>query len=303
MADNKWIHIDNWMGKILGLKANELLCFAVIYGFTRDGMTEYKCNLSYLASTIFATKQTTFTVLKKLVEHNLILKREEMISGIKYCFYQTNIIYDEGKIYKVDPIKEPLIAIKESLTATIKESLTQYTNNKNKDNNINKKRLSNDNPKDELFEKFWADYGRKGTKANALKEWNKLKDKEIELIIDHLQEYLIYCKRSNRPKKDASTYLHQKCFNENWNIVPEYYQSNEQDDERLANFKKYICINFPDLIYHRNPLTFEQADDLFKNYEIEKVEEAMRKLSKRYIHQYYNVLDGIKDVLSELDED
>lgn len=133
MADNKWIHIDNWMGKILGLKANELLCFAVIYGFTRDGMTEYKCNLSYLASTIFATKQTTFTVLKKLVEHNLILKREEMISGIKYCFYQTNIIYNEGKIYKVDPIKEPLIAIKESLTATIKESLTQYTNNKNKE--------------------------------------------------------------------------------------------------------------------------------------------------------------------------
>ena len=137
MADNKWIHIDNWMGKLLGLRANDLICFAVIYAFTRDGKTQFRGDLSYLAATMFATKPTVLLCLKKLLDQKLILKQEETVNGIKRCYYQTNIICDDGRFYIIDPSKEPLTANKESLMATIKESLTVYIND-NKENNKGK---------------------------------------------------------------------------------------------------------------------------------------------------------------------
>ena len=138
MADNKWIHIENWMGKLLGLRANDLICYAIIYAFSRDGKSQYRGDLAYLAATMFATKQTAILCLKKLLQQNLILKDEETKNGIKRCYYQTNIICEDDTFYIVDPIKEPLTAIKESLMAAIKGPLTVYNINDNKENNKEK---------------------------------------------------------------------------------------------------------------------------------------------------------------------
>lgn len=146
MADNKWIHIENWMGKLLGLRANDLICYAIIYAFSRDGKSQYRGDLSYLAASMFATKQTAILCLKKLVTQNLVLKQEETVCGIKRCYYQTNIICDDGKFYIIDPGKEPLMAIKESLTAAIKEPLTVYINDNKENNKENKKGLSKAKP-------------------------------------------------------------------------------------------------------------------------------------------------------------
>ena len=132
MSDNKWIHIDNWMGKMLGLRANDLICFAVIYAFTRDGKTLFCGDLSYLAATMFATKPTVLLCLKKLLKQNLILKQEKTANGIKRCYYQTNIICDDGRFYKIDTSKEPLTASKEPLTVYINDNKENNKENKEK---------------------------------------------------------------------------------------------------------------------------------------------------------------------------
>lgn len=166
------------------------------------------------------------------------------------------------------------------------------------ENNI----LSDDNKKSDSFDIFWKKY-HKGSKKNAFKAWGKLKDQQREKALNNVDSYLLYCKRSDRPLKDASTYLNGECFNDDWLEVPECYRINDYDNDRIRRFKEYMVNKFPDLIYHRNPLTFEQADRLMEDYGVAPFEEAMRKLCERDIHQYYSIKCGVETILKEMQDD
>jgi hypothetical protein len=142
------------MGTRLGLKANDLICFAVIYGFSMDGESQFKGNLNYLAACMFATQPTVILALNHLLECNLILKQDDVVKGKKRCYYSTNVIYNEGKFEVIDTTKEPLVmTTKESLVMTTKESLVY--NNKEYNNKENKKRDNNKSlsPKNKRFVK------------------------------------------------------------------------------------------------------------------------------------------------------
>ena len=142
MADNKWIHIENWMGKVLGLRANDLICFALIYSFSRDGESQFKGTLNYLAQCMFATEPTAISTLRKLLGVHLINKEDVVVNGKNRCYYSTNIIYDEGEIYVIDSTKEPLVmTTKEPLVVTTKESLV------NNNSTINSPLINNNRDK------------------------------------------------------------------------------------------------------------------------------------------------------------
>lgn len=88
----------------------------------------------------------------------------------------------------------------------------------NKDNNIkdkvikdNKNKNNAEKPKkDEIFEKCWVEYRRKGSKKKAKEYWIKLSDMEKQTILPHIKAYvstreLIY-------QKDFERYLRDKVF-------------------------------------------------------------------------------------------
>ena len=249
-------------------------------------------------------KDTLRKYLDELIVHGWLTEKEQQKNDGKFgCLeYIIEVKRKKGNL----PIREK--------TDTEKTRIGKNHNQKDIDNNsstinsptikdIDKKRLSNDNQKDELFEKFWSDYGRKGAKARALKEWNRLKDKEKQLVMKNLPDYLIYCKRKQREMKDASSYLHQEYYAQDWNIIPDYYKVYDTDLDRIRRFKEYMVSKFPDLIYHRNPLTFEQGDRLMEEYGAAPFEEAMRRLCGRDIHQYYSIKSGVETILKEMQND
>ena len=127
------------MGKRLGLRGNDLICFAVIYGFSMDGESQFKGNLVYLSECMFASQPTVLLSLRKLLECNLILKQNDIVKGKKRCYYATNILFDEGEFEAIDTTKEPLVM-------TTKEPLPKEYNNKEYKEE-EKERLSNDNQK------------------------------------------------------------------------------------------------------------------------------------------------------------
>ena len=202
--------------------------------------------------------------------------------------------YRNGKI--------PQQYINSSNDSTINDN--NCTMNSSVNNKEEKIILSDDNKKsDDLFNLIWKKY-KKGSKKAALKAWNKLKDKQKELALNNVDAYLVFCKRSGRPLKDVSTYLNGECFNDDWSAIPECYQVDEFiDSERIQRFKRYMVSKFPDLIYHRNPLTFEQCDELFDEYGVGPFEEAMKRLCGRDIHQYYSIKSGVEHVLKEVQDD
>jgi hypothetical protein len=153
---------------------------------------------------------------------------------------------------------------------------------------------------DPLFEDFWRRYKRKGVKSKALKMWNRLNENNKKLALIAVDDYVLFCKRSNRSQADGSTFLNQEYYLEDWKKIPACYQDSESDvDKRTINFKRYMREKWPDLIYHRNPLTVEQGIEMIEKYGINQFEWILSKLCERDIHQYYSIKQGIEKVFEE----
>ena len=76
------------MLKDLKLKSNELLVYAIIYGFSKDGQGCFYGSISYLAETINVSTGTIKNVLKSLTEKKLIVKKDILKNNVKFCEYR-----------------------------------------------------------------------------------------------------------------------------------------------------------------------------------------------------------------------
>ena len=106
MKDNSYIVIQAFMLNDLGLKGNELIVYAVIYGFTQDGNHWYYGTRNSLAEWCGATKGTVSNCLKSLMEKGYIRRREVDLYGYVQVQYQavTEIVSPYQKLIP-DPIK------------------------------------------------------------------------------------------------------------------------------------------------------------------------------------------------------
>lgn len=88
--DNNFCNIQGWMRTILNLSGNDLLVYAIIYGFSQDGNSYFSGSRQYLADWCGCTVRGITKNLENLVEKNLIIKEDFYINGVKMCKYQTN---------------------------------------------------------------------------------------------------------------------------------------------------------------------------------------------------------------------
>lgn len=64
--------------------------------------------------------------------------------------------------------------------------------------------------KDDLFEKCWLAYNRKGSKKKSKEYWNKLSDTDKENVLTHIKAYV--ASRELQFQKDFERYLRDKVF-------------------------------------------------------------------------------------------
>lgn len=122
MKNNQYIVIEGWMVNELGLKGNELLIYAIIYGFSQEEGHTFHGTLGYLAEWVNASKQGVIKNLKSLVEKGLIQRIDSVKNGVNFVEYYTTE-FNGG--------------VKQSLTVGIKQSLTiNNTSINNLNNNI-----------------------------------------------------------------------------------------------------------------------------------------------------------------------
>ena len=248
------------------------------------------------------TKDTLRKYLDELITRGWITEDEQRNSGQFGCLVYTieierrngnlpirkNTDTEKNRNGK-NPNQRYIYNISEDKSSSIKRDIE------------NKKRLSNDNQKVDYsddFLEFWKLY-HEGSKQQAYKEWNKLKPKEKEKAITLVDNYLKLCLYSGRKKKDVSSYLHQHGFDDDWLATPDCYVVKEVDNERMVKFKKYMVEKHQELIFHRNPITFEQLDNCFTKYTLDQTEWAMNKLKQRNIHQYFSILKGIEAIIED----
>lgn len=117
MKNENYINIQGWMINELKLKGNELVLYAIIYGFSQDGQSEYFGSQRYISVAMGVSLPTTNKLINKLLLKKLIQRTGE-------------------SHYRV--LKKVKQGVKESLTVGVKESLTNNNNTNNNYNNISK---------------------------------------------------------------------------------------------------------------------------------------------------------------------
>lgn len=145
MNNENYITIQGWMINELRLKGNKLILFAIIYGFSQDGNSEYFGSLSYIQNALKISRPTAISLLKRLINENLI----ERVSESKYRVVK--------KLYHQNPDTS-----KETLLAGSKETLPNKYNTNNSSSIV-----SSDNKKSKKEE--WDFYSFKPLEEIA--EW------------------------------------------------------------------------------------------------------------------------------------
>lgn len=169
-AEN-FITVQGWMVTDLNLKGNELLLYALVYGFSQDEGS-FSGGLQYVMDWLGCSKPTAIATLKSLSEKGFIERNEQEISGVKVVYYRCKNLTGG---------KETLPEVVKNFNRGGKKTLP---NNKYINKNINNNppispQGDETNLDAELnaqrFESFWRMYPNKKAKQNARKAWDKLK--------------------------------------------------------------------------------------------------------------------------------
>lgn len=105
---DSFIHISAFMINELELKGNELLAYAIIYGFSQDGESEFTGGNSYLCEWLGTSKQTVINVLKSLMTKGYIRKIEKTVNHVRFNSYQAVLDWDKKNADEETEKEEPL---------------------------------------------------------------------------------------------------------------------------------------------------------------------------------------------------
>lgn len=155
VKDENFYQIQGWMLNRLKLKGTQLNVYAIIYGFTQDGETEFAGSLQYLCDfTGVSSKTTMQKALKELVDKQLLIKRETTVNGVLVNKYQVNVNMLDNSLNPTDEgynkncggitdsvggITENVMGYNKNCYGGITDSVTNNNINNNTNNNINKK--------------------------------------------------------------------------------------------------------------------------------------------------------------------
>lgn len=211
VKDGNYIVIQSFMIKDLKLKGNELLTYAIIYGFSQNGEDKFTGSLQYIADWTNSTKQGIMKNLKSLVDKGLLEKTEIFKNGVKFVEYHTT---DYTTIQQSLTGYETKFngGMQQSLTPPMQQSLTNNISLNNLDNNTNNNIVTPITPKADLvsfeekaFNDFWNIYPKKVNKQGTLRAFKKIKNlkTELPLILDAVERF----KNSKGWQKDNGQFI------------------------------------------------------------------------------------------------
>lgn len=88
IKNDNYIVIQGFMITDLGLKGNELLIYAIIYGFSQTENQWFTGSRQYLANWTNSTLRGVQKCLNSMTDKGLLEKRDKVINNIKYCEYR-----------------------------------------------------------------------------------------------------------------------------------------------------------------------------------------------------------------------
>ena len=90
MRNENFILINAWMVTKLKLKGNELILYALIYGFSQDGQSQFSGSIKYICDWLGCTKNTAKKAINGLLEKEYIFKDTIEQNNLTFNKYKVN---------------------------------------------------------------------------------------------------------------------------------------------------------------------------------------------------------------------
>ena len=234
------IYIEEWMIKDLKITGTEVMCFAVVYCYSKNGGSYYG-GLPSLAERLGMPEVTLGRVIKRLVAKGFLHCTHISNGGRQYC---------DLRAMKTPPSKRQVTPIKmigytnqnDRCTPSKRQvSPIEMIDKYNKENNKDNKDLDNNNkdykpltPSDEgvTFEQFWDAYDYKKSKKAAERAWNRLSKADKKAAMNAIQVYKQDCVRCGRDMQYAQRYLKEKTFEDDFSFNDNNHNNNGRDNIR-----------------------------------------------------------------------
>lgn len=233
IKDENYYQISGWMINRLKLKGTPLNVFAIIYGFSQDGESEFSGSRQYLADFINSSKPTIDKALTELCDLEYIFKTQKVINNVTFNTYKANLSLVKELCWGS---KETLPPSKESLQGGSKETLPNNKSFNNKNNNKNNIKESKKATFDDIINSFTDDEEikellgewlkvRKAKRAAMtnraielnLKKLHSLAEKSNMSVVDYLKEVICRGWQAFYEIKDYSNPSKQKDENYTFN--------------------------------------------------------------------------------------
>ena len=170
--DGNYITIQGWMRTDLKLSGNELIVYAIIYGFSQNKQGEFTGSAQYLADWAGCTRRTVMTILNQLVEAKLISKTELILNNNeKRVSYQA-----ERGCEKTSQGVKKFHRGCEKISHNI--NINNNNNNHRDINNVHSCSESLEETPEEFFERAWQYYPNKRGKG-------QVSEKSKERLMSH----------------------------------------------------------------------------------------------------------------------
>lgn len=206
IKDENYFQVSGWMINRLQLKGNELMVYAIIYGFTQAENNQYTGSRKYLADFAGCSVGTVDNCLASLVDKGLLEKQESITNGVKFCSYRavcnttTNFIAPHPKNCSTPPTTNFVPNNKEN-------DIDNYNNNKPP--YIPPKKDTTNKIISELTQRINALFHRRSSTAWSVYEMRKLNEvaKRTDALTEMGEIEKLYNSDYQYRRRDICTFL------------------------------------------------------------------------------------------------
>lgn len=274
-----YVVIQGWMLNDLDIKGNELIVYAIIYGFSQVEGQVFNGSLQYLANWTKSTKQGVMKNLKSLVDKGYIVKIDKYVNGVKFCEYHAT------KFNRVlNKVEE---GMQQSLTPPIKQSLpNNLSSNKIvniKEEKKERKKENNKSNYDLIIDELVNDADIK----DAILEFIKMRKLIKAPLTDRALKQLITKLYSLSTNKEEQLEILNNAILNNWkSIYPLKKEATNNYNASNRNTRVEIVPDWLNKQPKREEATAEEVEELKKGFEEIDFEQRRKKLQEKLKRKY-----------------
>ena len=309
VKNENYILIQGWMLNELELKGNELMVYAIIYGFSQKEGHYFNGSIQYLADWTNSTRQGIMKVLNSLLEKGHLIKIASEETG------------KPNKYFAVKGSKQSLLATKFTSEQSLPDQSTEFTRGSQQSlhNNITNN-INNITTTDEDIKK------QEDEEENSSSSLEILEKEKIRQIKSALQTHgisvatcknimdLVYSKHIDlerikavltvAPLKNWEDGAIYKALKENWSVEIKSY--NIEKPKTILEEKARKVINQTLEAKEKRDRTVEKLKQIFETLSEHKKkyleEKAERMAKEKYPDNIYKIMARTESIYKVIEE-